>query len=333
MSSVSCRFSKSLRCLAALAAIICAVPGAALAADGFPSGPIRLIVPFPPGGGGDISGRLFAQELEKRLKQSVIVDNRAGANGKIGVQAAMAAPKDGQTLLLATVSTHSTEPDLYGAKPPYDPVNDFAPVALINNMSMVLVVNPSVPVTTMAEFVALARKSPGSITYASAGLGNIGHLTMELFLREAGLKLTHVPYKGAADAVRDLLAGNVNTFFDVYPSELPHIKSGRVRPLAVSLTSRVPQTPEIPTTREAGFPNVVSSAWTGIVAPRGTPPEVVARLNAEANAILAGEAFQSGMRDRGFVAAEPNTPEQFKAFIEAETRKWSRLQRDIGLVK
>ena len=303
------------------------------AADSYPSRPIRLIVPFPPGGGADISGRLFAAELEKRLGQSIVIDNKVGANGKIGVQALLAAPRDGHTLLLATISTHATEPELYAAKPPYDPISDFAPVVLVNNMSMVLVTHPDVPAKTVAEFVALARQSPGKLTFASAGIGNIGHLTMELFMHEAGVKLTHIPYKGAADAVRDVIAHTVDSFFDVYPSELPHIKAGKVRPLAVSLSSRLQLTPDIPTTAEAGYPNVVASAWTGIVAAAGTPAEIISKLNAEANQVLAMPQFQTQLRDRGTVAAAQNTPEQFKGFIEAETRKWSRLQRAIGLVK
>lgn len=320
--------------LTAVVAVSASLPATPVsAADAYPSRAVRVIVPFPPGGGGDISGRLFAAELEKRLGQPVIVDNKAGANGKIGVQALLNAPRDGYTLLLATISTHATEPELYALKPPYDPINDFAQVVLLNNMAMVLVVHPDVPVKTVAEFVALAKRFPGKLTYASSGIGGIGHLTTELFMREAGIQLTHIPYKGAADAVRDVLAHTVDSFFDVYPSELPQIKAGKVRPLAVSLQNRLQLTPEIPTTTEAGYPNVVSSAWTGIMATAGTPPDIINRLNTEANQILAMPQFQAQFRDRGMVAAPQNTPEQFKAFLEAETKKWSRLSRSIGILK
>ena len=318
---------------AILTLMVALATGQTGAADTYPSRPIRLIVPFPPGGGADISGRLFAAELEKRIGQPIVIENKVGANGKIGVQALLATPKDGHTLLLATISTHATEPELYAAKPPYDPIRDFAPVVMVNNMSMVLVTHPDVPVKTIAEFVALARQSPGKLTFASAGIGNIGHLTMELLMHEAGVKLTHIPYKGAADAVRGVIAHTVDSFFDAYPSELPHIKAGRVRPLAVSLANRLQLTPDIPTTVEAGYPNVVASAWTGIVAAAGTPAEFINKLNAEANHVLAMPQFQAQLRDRGTVAAAQNTPDQFKSFIEAETRKWSRLQRAIGLVQ
>jgi tripartite-type tricarboxylate transporter receptor subunit TctC len=304
----------------------------AACAQPYPTRPIRLIVPFTPGGGADIVARVFSAELSKRLGQTIIVDNRAGANGKIGARALIEAPNDGYTVLLGTISTHASDPDLYRSPPPYDPLKDFVPVTLISDMPMVLVVNPQVPAKSLSEFVALAKKEPGKLNFASAGVGNIGHLTMELFMHQAGIKMVNVPFRGASNGAQAVLAHTVDAFFDVYPSELPHIKSGGVRGLALSAKQRNSLTPDLPTTAEGGYPGVLSSAWTGLFVPPGTPDSVVKRLSDAANEVLAMPSIHKSYEEKGMTAPEPNSPQQFHEFLKQELVKWSTLEKQIGLI-
>ncbi len=297
-------------------------------AQTWPSKPVRIIVPFPPGGTTDIVARSIGVELQRMWQHPVVIENRAGAGGNIGADAVAKSPADGYTLLMGTVGTHAINQALFaqsGSKMPFDPVKDFVPITLVAGVPNVMVINAKLPVNSVAEFIAYAKARPGQLNMASSGNGTSIHLTGELFKTVTGTYMVHFPYRGSAPAVTDLISGNMNVMFDNLPSALPHIKSGRLKALAVTSRTRSPALPDVPTIEEAaGLKGFDASSWFGLFAPTGTPRTVVDKIQADVAKALA----QPAVRER-FVAqgADPggNTPDQFAAFIRAETDKWTRV--------
>ena len=299
-------------------------PLPALAQSKYPGGkPVTVVVPFAAGGTTDILGRLMARHLGTRLGGTVIVDNKAGAGGGIGAAVVAKAPADGYTLLMGTIGTHSINQFLY-KKLAYDPARDFAPLGLVAKVPNVLVVHPSQPYKTVKELIAYAKANPGKVTYASAGNGTYIHLAGALFEQMAQVDMVHVPYKGSAPAIADLLAGQTSCSFDNLPSAMPHIKSGALRAIAVTGSARFPSLPQLPTIAESGLPGYDATSWFGLWAPAATPPELVARLNAEINQILNQVEVRQQMLEQGAEAA-PGTPQQLSSFIQAEAAKWSKV--------
>ena len=310
---------------AAFFALCAALP---TGAQTFPDKPIKLIVPFPPAGTTDLLARTLAQKLNEALGKSVIVENRPGAGGNIGAAVAAHASADGYTLLLATVSTHGINPSLY-PNMPYDAVKDFAPVAFIARVSNVLLVNPKLPANSTKELIALAKAQPGKLMFASSGNGTSLHLSGELFATMAQLNLTHVPYKGSAQALADVLSGQVPFMFDNLPSALPHIKAGKLRALAVTMTKRIPQLPDVPTVAESALPGFEAVSWFGVLAPAKTPPAVVAKLNAEINKIISNTEMRQRLVEQGTEPAVMS-PEQFAQHIKDEIAKWGKVVKASG---
>ena len=320
----------AMRVLPLVAIVACtATAGSALGqAPAYPAKPIRLVVPFPPGGATDILARDVAQKLTEAWGQSVVVDNRPGAGGNIGAELVAKAAPDGYTLLMGTVGTHAINASLY-AKMPYDHIKDFAPVILVAGVPNVLVVNPALPVNSVAELIAYAKANPGKLNFASSGNGTSIHLSGELFKVMAGVQMTHVPYKGSAPAVQDLISGQVQLMFDNLPPSLPQIKAGKLRALAVTSTTRAPALPDVPTMAEAGLPGFEASSWFGVLAPAGTPPAIVAKLNAEIAKWLATPEAKERLSKQGANAAG-GSPEDFVKHIAAETTKWAKVVKDSG---
>jgi len=294
----------------------------------FPSKPIRIVVPFPAGGTTDILARAVAQKLTETMGQTVVVDNRPGAGGNIGAELVAKSPPDGYTLLMGTVGTHAINASLY-AKMPYDHVRDFAPVILVAGVPNVLVVNPSVPANNVQELIAYIKANPGKVNFASSGSGTSIHLAGELFKTMAGVSMTHVPYKGSAPAVTDLLGGQVQLMFDNLPSALPQIKAGKLRALAVTSAQRASALPDVPTVAEAGLPGFDATSWFGLLAPAGTPKDVVAKLNAEVAKWLASPEAREKLASQGAIAAG-QSPEDFTRHIAAETAKWQKVVKESG---
>ncbi len=316
---------------AALATLIVYAAIAAGTATGQPDYPakaIRYVAPFPAGGPLDIVARTIGQELTKSWNQPVIIDNRPGAGGNIGADFVAKSPADGYTILMGAVSTHAINVTLY-SKLPYDPIKDFAPVTLITSVPNVLVLHPSVPVQNVKELIALAKARPGQLNFASGSTGSAGHLAGELFKSMAGVDMAHIPYKGAAPAVIDLLAGHVSLMFDNLASALPNIEAARVRALAVTTLQRSPLLPQLPTISEAGLRGFDISTWFGIFAPAGTPPDIVAKLHGEIVRIL----HTPNTRERfATLGAEPvgNKPDEFAAFIKTEIPKYAKIIKASG---
>jgi tripartite-type tricarboxylate transporter receptor subunit TctC len=297
-------------------------------AQGYPAKPIHLIVPFPPGGPTDIVGRLVGQKLSEGLRQPVIVENRAGAGGTVGSTAAAKAPADGYTLLYGSTSTLAIAPALYRDLA-YDPRGAFAPISLVSRGAIIAAVNAQVPARTLQEFIALAKKTPGKLSYASAGSGTPPHLAAELFKSVAGVDLLHVPYKGGAPAINDLVGAQVQAIFEGEVVLLPHIKSGRVRALAITGAKRTPELPDVPTFAEAGLPQYDAYFWSGLVAPAGTPPAVVEKLNSVLLQALNAPDAREALKRQGLEAAG-TTPQQFAAFISREVERWGEVVKASG---
>jgi len=297
-------------------------------APAYPTKPIRLVVPFPPGGATDLIARAVAQKLAEAWGASVVVDNRPGAGGNIGTELVARSAPDGYTLEMGTVGTHAINPSLY-AKIPYDHIKDFAPVILVAGVPNVLEVNPSVPVQTVQELIAYAKANPGKLNFASSGAGTSIHLSGELFKVMAGVQMTHVPYKGSGPALQDLLGGQVQLMFDNLPPSLPQIKAGKLRALAVTSSVRAPALPEVPTIAESGLPGFEASSWFGILAPAGTPPAIVAKVNAEVSKWLASPEGKEKLAGIGANAAG-GSPEDFTRHIQAETAKWAKVVKESG---
>ena len=297
-------------------------------AQGYPTKPIHLIVPFPPGGPTDIVGRLVGQKLAAGLGQPVIVENRPGAAGTVGSTAAAKAPADGYTLLYGSTSTLAIAPALYRDLA-YDPRSAFAPISLVSRGAIVAAVNAELPAHTLQEFIALAKQSPGKLSYASAGSGTPPHLAAELFKSIAGVDLLHVPYKGGAPAINDLIGGQVQAIFEGQVVLLPHIKSGRVRALAITGMKRDPLLPDVPTFAEAGLPRYDAYFWSGLVAPAGTPAEVIAKLNSVLVQALNVPDARDALLRQGLEPAG-TTPQQFAAFIASEVERWGQVAKASG---
>jgi tripartite-type tricarboxylate transporter receptor subunit TctC len=314
--------------LAGLAlAAAAAVPFAAQA-QAYPNKTITVIVPFAAGGTTDILARVIGQALTKELGQSVIVDNRAGAGGNIGAALAAKAPADGYTLFMGTVGTHAINQSLY-TKLPYDPVKDFQPLTRVAMVPNLLVANPTKPFKTVKELIAYAKANPNKVNFGSSGSGSSIHLSGELFKSMAGVQMVHVPYKGSAPAVTDLLGGQIDIMFDNMPSAIQHVRNGKLRPIAVTTAKRSPELPDVPTIAEAGVPGYEATSWFGMFAPAGTPAPVVARLNGALVKVLAEPEVKKKLAEQG---AEPlsEKPEQFAEFIRKETAKWSKVVKDSG---
>ena len=319
----------SLRAAASLsAALALSAPHAAAAAEPYPARPVRFVVAFPPGGGTDIIARSIAQKLGERLGQQVLVDNRPGAGGNIGTDLVAKSSPDGYTLLMGSAGPLAINASLF-ARMPFDPIKDLAPVTLAASTPNVLVVHPSLPAATVRELIALAKARPGEINFASSGHGTPAHLAGELFNSMAGVKLIHVPYKGAAPALADLLGGQVQLMFSTMPPALPHVKDGKLRALAVTSLKRSPAAPDLPTVDEIALPGFEANTWHGVVVPAGTPGAIVARLNREIVAILHLPDVVERLSGQG-AEALGSTPEEFAAYIKSESVKWAKVVRDSG---
>ena len=309
------------------AALASAVAGAVLA-QAYPAKPVRVIVPSSAGGGTDIVARIIAPELSKRLGQQVVIDNRPGAGTMIGIEVASKSPPDGYTLL-AGLSTLAINSALY-KKVPYDPVRDFAPITQAVSSASIIVVHPSLPVKSLKELIAFARARPGQLNYASAGTGTYPHMTYELFLSMAKLKMVHIPYKGTGPAMIDMVAGQVATMAATVLTGLPHIRSGRLRPLGITSAKRSDVVPDIPTVAEGGLPGYESVQWYGFLAPAKTPRDIIAKLHGDLVSVL-----QSPETKKRFAtdAADTvgNTPEEFARHIQNELTKWAKVAREAGI--
>ena len=305
-------------------ALLASLPAAA---QGYPNKPIRLVLPYPPGGGTDVIARPLAQKLAEYLGQQVIVDNRGGANGNIGMEFVAKSPPDGYTLLFALNGQYAINPGLY-PKLPYDPVKDYAPISLLANAPYLLVVHPSLPARSVPEFLALVKARPGQLAYSSSGSGSGAHLCSEMLRSLAHVEMTHVPYKGAGPAIPDLIAGQVQLSFVTYTASGPHIKSGRLRALGVTTVKRSPALPDLPAIAET-VPGYDYAVWYGLSAPAGTSGEVVARLNSEVLRVLGSADFRNRITLEA-VAPIGSTPEEFVAFIRSEIVRWGKVVRDSG---
>jgi len=310
-----------------LLALLCALPILA-AAQAYPSKPIRFVVPYPAGGPLDTVARLLGQKVSESVKQPVIVDNRAGSGGNIGADLVAKSAPDGYTILMGAVATHAINPTLY-ASIPYDPIRDFIPVTQVASTPNVLVVNPSVPAANVKEFIAYAKAHPGKLNFGSGSTGSAGHLAGELFKTQAGVDMTHVPYKGAAPAMNDLIGGQIQLMFDNLASALGQVRAGRVRALAVTTAKRTALAPELPTIAESGLPGFDINTWFGIFVPANTPREIVDRLHDEFTRALAAPDVREKMLSLG---AEPvgNKPEEFAAYIRSEAEKYARVIKASG---
>ena len=305
-----------------------ATSGVSFAQD-YPAKPVRMIIPFPPGGGSDFVGRVAAQALGERLGVQIVVDNRAGAGGIIGTELAANASRDGYTLLVVSLA-HVINPWLYDLAGRYHPTRSFAPVAIIAASPVVLVAHPGLPVKSVADLLAFARRHPGKLQFASAGVGSVTHLAAELFSHTAKVEMLHVPYKGAGPAMADVIAGHVNLVFGGLLATVPHVRSGRVRALGVGSSQRNPILPEVPTIAEAGVPGYETVNWFGLVAPVGTPVRIVDRLSRELAAVQDLPEVRRQFDADGATVMRM-TPAQFGAYMDAEMEKWGRVVRSSGI--
>ena len=312
-----------------IAALVLMALASTADAQSWPAKPIRIISPYPPAGANDLLARIIAPKLSEQLGQPVVVENRAGATGNIGAELVAKAPADGYTLLMGQAGNLTINISLM-AKIPFDPVRDFSPVTMVASTPNVLVVHPSLPVRTVKDLIALAKAKPGQINYATSGIGSPGHLAAELLNKSAGIRLVHIPYKGAAPALLDVVAGNAHLYFTSAVSAQPFIPSGRLRMVAVASAKRSPSLPEVPTVAEAGFPEFDVSSWWGVVAPASTPREVVIRLQTEIHRVIALPEIRAKLAEQSLDIAT-NTPEQFAAYIKSETAKWAKLIREVGV--
>ena len=308
------------------AAMACAAIGGW--AQPYPAKPIRIIVPFPAGGTADIMARVVGQKMTETWGQQVLIDNRSGAGGNIAADLAARSAPDGYTLFLCTVGTHAVHQTLY-EKLPFDPIKDFSAVAYIAGVPNVVVVHPSIPVKSVKELIGFIKARPGRINFGSAGTGSSVHMSGEMLKVMAGLDMTHIPYKGNPQAVTDLMAGQIELMITNMPSVIPYIQSGRLRALAVTTKARSPALPDLPTMEEAGLPGYESSAWFGLVSPAAVPRDIVSKLNAEVMRIVGLEDVKRNLASQG---AYPlvMTPEEFGAFMKAETAKWAKIVKASG---
>lgn len=315
--------------LAGATLCLLAFPAAAQSGNSYPNRAVRMIVPTAPGGAADSMARVFAQKLSENWGQQVVVDARAGANGNIGAELLAKSEPDGHTIMMGTIGVLAINKSLY-EKMGYDQLRDFAPVGQLVTFSLLLVANPGLPFTSIPELIAYAKANPGKLNYGSPGVGGSPHMGMELFARTAGIKLVHVPYKGAAAATTDVVGGQLQLIFGDPSAALGHVRSGRLRALGVSGPSRLPAAPDIPTIAEAGLPGFAVTSYLGIVAPAGTPAGIVNRINADLNRIAAQPEMQARIDAMG---AQPKTgtPAEFGALIRSETARWAKVVAEAGL--
>ena len=311
------------------AALCLAWPSTADAQD-YPAKPIKILVGFAAGGGTDVTTRILAPRLSDRLGQAIIVENRPGAAGNIATELAVRAAPDGYTLLMGTIAALAVNPTLYGNLP-FDPVGDLAPISLAVSLPNIIVVHPSVPVKSLAELVAMSKAKPGTFNYSTSGSGSAGHLAGELFKAMTGTDFTHIPYKCGAPAMTDLVAGTVNMSFAAAGSAIPHIKAGKIKPLAVTTLKRSAALPEVPTVDEAiGLKNYESNNWYGLLGPAKLPEPIVAKLHAAMLAVLSEPEIKDRLMQQGLEASPSATPQEFAAYIKKEAEVWSKVVKDTG---
>ena len=324
----SIRFpSRRRRLLAAAGIALSLVLPTFAQAQAYPTKPIKLVVPYPPGGPTDIVARLVAQKLSEQMGQPVVIDNRPGAGGNPGAEMVARSAPDGYTLVVATTA-HAINPSLF-KNLGYSLSKDFAPLSQLTSGPLVIVANPGLPANNVAELIALAKAKPGELNFASSGNGQSTHLSAELFAAMAGVKMNHIPYKGSAPALTDTMGGQTQLMFDTMLSAMPHVKGGKLKALAVTSSARSPVAPDVPTVAESGLPGYEAIAWNGLLAPAGTPPEVVARLSAELKKALASPDVKDKFEAQGF-AATWNTPADFGRFMAAEVEKWGKVVKISG---
>ena len=319
------RVEQTLLCIAL-------IPGVAVSyaqsETGYPSKPIRMIVPSAPGSGPDIMARAIGQKLTEALGQAIVIDDKPGAGGIIGSEAAAKAPPDGYTLIMSNAGAHTVNPSLY-AKLPYDPIKDFAPVTLVALAPNILIVHPTLPVRNVKELIALAKAKPGELTFGSGGNGSTAHLSGEMFKTMAGIDTVHIPFKGSPAAVIGVIAGQIALAIPNIPPALPHVRSGKLKALAVTTAKRAAGVPELPTVAESGLPGYEATAWFGVLAPAATPPQIIARLNAAIVKIAHAREMQDRLMAEG-ADAVGNTPEQFAQIIRNDIAKWAKVVKASG---
>ena len=320
-----------LRALAAVAlgAALVSTAGIAQAQTKYPTKPIRFIVPFPPGGGTDILARLVANKLTETLGWQIVIDNRGGAGGNIGLDAAAKAAPDGYTMVMGQTSNLAINPALY-AKLPYDPVRDFTPVSLVASSPIAITVSAKSPHKTLGELVAAAKAKPGELTFGSPGNGTVAHLTGELFQRTAGVKYIHVPYKGAAQAMPDLIGGRINFYTSSLETAMPQMKAGAIRTVAITSLARVQAVPDVPTVAESGYKGFEATTWFGILVPKGTPAPMVERLSGEIVKVLNAADIRNRMQENGGATVKTG-PAEFSALLKTEMSKWARVVKESGV--
>ena len=318
---------RTIEIAVALCVGLAATSGAHAQAN-YPTKPIRFIVPFPPGGGTDILSRLVANKLTDTVGWRIVIDNRGGAGGNIGLQAAAQATPDGYTMVMGQTSNLAINPALY-SKLPYDPVRDFVPVSLVSASPIALVVTSKSPYKTLGEFVSAAKAKPGQLTFGSPGSGTVAHLTGELFQRAAGIKYVHVPYKGAAQAMPDLISGRIDLYSSSLETAMPHMKGGTIRALALTSPQRVSVVPDVPTVSEAGHKGFQATTWFGILVTKGTPDAIVNRLTAEITKVLQLPEIQERMAASGGLPVKTG-PKEFSALLNTEIARWSRVVKESG---
>ena len=312
-----------------MAAVLAASPFAALAqGDAWPAKPIRVFVPFPAGGGTDIVAREVTQKIQASTKWTFVIDNKPGSGGNLGIDAAAKSPADGYSLVIGQTSNLAINPTLY-SKLPYDPVNDLTPIGLVGHAPLVVVTAANSPYRTLADVVAAAKAQPSAINYATSGNGTVAHLATELLQREANIKLTHIPYKGAAQGINDVIGGQVQLYVSSVPTLIGHIKSGKLRPIAVTAAKRTDDLPQVPTVAESGYKGFEAVTWFGLLGPAKLPASVVNAVNTELNKALASPDLRKKLEDQG-LEVTPGTADQFGRLIRADITKWGRVVKESG---
>jgi len=314
------------RALAALAVLL--VWAGDTSAQGWPNRPIRMVVPYTPGGYTDLMARLVGQKVADALGATIVFENKPGANAIIGTDTVAKAAPDGYTFG-TVIAAHSVNPTL-NPKLPYDTLKDLTYVSLMSTAPLIMIAHPSLPANNVKELIALAKSKPGELNFASSGIGAAAHLTMEMFKSRTGINMQHIPYKGTAGALQDLVGGQINVMFDIIGPLMPQVKSGNAKAIAVTARERVPAAADVPTMAEQGVPDFVSGTWAGIIAPAGTPKEIVDRVSAEAKKALADPALQAKLVEQGIVAVG-STPEEFRTFVGEEIARWGKVITDAGI--